>query len=194
MSSLSIQDIVRSANVTRWQIVKTLRQQNLAEHQYMVTMISVEIAKRLMGNEFRETDELHLMKYTMMHDAPELAMGDICTPVKQRIKATCGFDVFDEIEQEICEECHTRKLKIKGTIFESIAKLADLIDGINFLEIEGHGKHSSMVLDKLKSVLLEHVKSCNDNYGGYPWGEVQHLISELFNDDISFLKFENALK
>ena len=46
MSELNIKDILRSGHVIRWQIVRTVRDQTLAEHLFTVTILSIEMSNR----------------------------------------------------------------------------------------------------------------------------------------------------
>ena len=155
MKRLSIQDIIRCSHVNRWQIVRTLRQQNIAEHQYMVTMIALEIAEKVMGDKFLLSTRLDLMNWSLRHDLREVMFGDICTPVKQRIRSRCGKNVFEEIERDICRVCNKAESEVAGTVVMEIVKLADLIDGIRFLTLEGHGKHAEAVLHKLTIIYMK---------------------------------------
>lgn len=192
MSSLTIQDIIRAAHVDRWQIVRTLRNQNIAEHQYMVTMIALEIAERVMGDSFDREEKALLMEWGMRHDLPEVMMGDICTPVKQRIREAVGnlaHDPFDIIEQEICETCHQAKLNA-GHKIRSIVKLADLIDGIRFMSLEGHGEHANHVLTKITKIFRKYVVGCKKEWPDENWDEVYLIHNEIMRDECGYLKFE----
>lgn len=189
---LSIQDIARSTHVDRWQIVRTLRQQNLAEHQYMVTMIALEIARKAMGVHFNAISELDLIRWCMRHDLREVVHGDICTPVKQRIKRQCGKDTFKKIERDICDDCNFAEDNVEGTVLWDIAKLADLIDGIRFLTIEGNGKHAEAVLSKLHTQYLKKSERVAENYTGYNWGCLSHILHNIINDECGYLEFERV--
>jgi len=62
--------------VRRWNIVRTMRDQNIAEHSFMVAMISAEIYKRICrdidsaGHFFRYGVELY--RYALYHDIAEI--------------------------------------------------------------------------------------------------------------------------
>jgi len=195
MSRLSIQDIARAAHVDRWQIIRTLRQQNIAEHQYMVTMIALEIAERVItNNDFTPDNRIILMDWCLRHDLPEVYMGDICTPVKLRIKAACDEDIFSKIEEEICDICHQSRLRVTGTVYEGITKLADLIDGIRFLTTEGSGKHAEFALNKIKGMYKERLYHLSKEYTKYRWTEVSKILTTMLYDECGFIGFEGPIK
>ena len=50
MGELSIKDLLRAGHVKRWQIVRTVRDQTLAEHSFNVAMISIELAEILIDD------------------------------------------------------------------------------------------------------------------------------------------------
>ena len=60
-----------------------------------------------------------------------------------------GF--FDTIERGISKKYSDAKDSVSGTPFEVIVKLADLLDGISFLDTEGLGDHAKDVSRKLKT-------------------------------------------
>lgn len=66
--------------VPRWSIVRTLRQQFLAEHIFFVTMYANDIGV-FIGLE--DSDQLALLQMCLWHEADELFTGDITGPAKR---------------------------------------------------------------------------------------------------------------
>lgn len=195
MSSLSINDIIRAAHVNRWQIVRTLREQNVAEHQYMVTMIAQEIAEKVIGDEFTDESRLLLINWAMRHDLVEVYTGDISTPVKQRLKKAIGEggnDPFEVIEREICEKCHQAKVDA-GQLLMCIVKMADLIDGIRFMKLEGHGEHANHVLTKITKMFDIYVTGCIEKWPHWNWEGAYLVCNEIIEEECGYLKFEGVL-
>jgi hypothetical protein len=75
---MKIQDKLRASSVKRWHIVDTARDQTLAEHQWNVTMISLELCDVL---EFKSWRPLVTI-LALEHDIEEVCLGDIPSPAK----------------------------------------------------------------------------------------------------------------
>lgn len=128
---MHIREIIRTGAVGRWHIVRTHREQNIAEHMYLATMIARDMAARLNFN----TEQIHLLTdWVLMHDVPEVMTGDLSSPTKLEIKRHIDFAV---IEDSTSLEYARLRARIHGTAIEVLAKLADLMEGIVFLRMEG---------------------------------------------------------
>lgn len=153
MSSLSINEKLRTGHVKRWQIVRVAREQTIAEHMYLVAMITDHIC-RGMG-----LDVAHIniaREWAMIHDIPEVITGDIATPTKEAMRrAVPDSDPVKRIELEL--DIHYKivynRVKNKYPIIKDIVKIADVIEAINFLNHEGIGKHANEVRDGLMATV-----------------------------------------
>jgi 5'-deoxynucleotidase len=149
MSALSFYELARTSHVKRWTIINTTKEQNLAEHQYNVTVI----AMRLFINDVGEEPSARFMATAMFHDAPEIRTGDIPTPGKAHIRAavhrvTGVRDVFDDMNEGTMPSIPF----IGGAVLsdESVKyiKLADLIEAAWWIGENGAGHHASTVAAK----------------------------------------------
>lgn len=133
-----IQDIARSSTVTRWHSVNCLRYPSIAEHSYLVTMYAREILKRINPNATAE-EKLLLLEYCNFHDLPEVLTGDMATPIKRMLESYFpdGESPLDKIEEELCPEYKELKSKISGTYLGVVAKLADVMEAVKFIYVEG---------------------------------------------------------
>lgn len=133
-----IQDIARSSNVTRWHSVNCYRFPSIAEHSYLVTMYSRELIDRIMPKA-TVTEKLVLLEFSLVHDLPEVLTGDMATPIKRRIESLYpdGESPLDKLEEDLCPDYKFLKAKIKGTPMQRIAKLADILEAIKFIDVEG---------------------------------------------------------
>lgn len=133
-----IQDVARSANVTRWHSVNCLRYPSIAEHSFLVTMYAREMLKRINPNATAE-EKLLLMEYCSFHDLPEVLTGDMATPVKRLLESMFpdGESPLDLIEEELCPEYKELKHRISNTYLAAIAKLADVLEAVKFIYVEG---------------------------------------------------------
>lgn len=77
---MKLNERLRAAGVSRWHIVETTRQQNLAEHQYNVALIARRLGA-LMGLTHEEQKEL--MVEALTHDEHEIFDGDVPSSTKK---------------------------------------------------------------------------------------------------------------
>ncbi len=122
---MEIQDLMLAQDVKRWTIVRTIRDQSLAEHTFNVTMIARAIAKE-MG-----IDDTKIIKYALDHDLDEILTGDIPTPAKARLKINTAYD------GKSFQECDSREA--------SVVALADIIEAIAFITDNQVGRHANAV-------------------------------------------------
>ena len=158
---IGIQNILRATNVKRWHIVNTMREQNIAEHQWNVTMIARAIAKKA-GSDISAVTE-----YALTHDLHEVVDGDLPSPTKEWLSSQgIVFNSDTDTEWE--------------TIF--IVKLADILEMIWFLADHGIGRHAEMVLSKLSDkidAVMEQAES-PDRIGDAFWS----VNKELFEGEM----------
>ena len=84
---MNIHQKLRLSNIPRWTMVNTTRQQSVAEHSYNVTLIAMELAKRMsVGEDYGGIDRFAIHKDIVLiainHDLMEVLTGDIPAPTK----------------------------------------------------------------------------------------------------------------
>jgi len=191
LPKLTLADLARSGHVTRWHSVRTSRNQTLAEHHYMVTRISNKLAKEILGPDLKDSHLLQIMEYASLHDTPELLMGDLPSPLKQHIDhITEGENPIDAIEAEIAPWLVRMKREMRKEHLY-IVKLADIIDALVFITIEGLGEHAKQVIHILEGMLAEKLSQASAQFPRYQWGYTTHLLNELLNNkDEAKIAFE----
>ena len=126
---MKIQDLMLAQDVKRWTIVRTIRDQSLAEHTFNVVMIARAICKEL------AVDDTKVIKYALDHDLDEILTGDIPTPAKERLSINTAYD------GKSFKECNGEE--------KSIVALADMIEAIAFITDNQVGRHAHTVGDYL---------------------------------------------
>lgn len=171
--------------------MRTQRQQTLAEHHYLVTMIARAIMTRISVDEIPQADLLALLNYTLLHDTPELLLGDIPTPTKRKlIELLGGADPVAALEEAISPEYRAAKTAISGTYLVRVAKLADLADAIIFLSQEGMGSHASVVHHKLLGQFAEAAELAAQEYPFYQWQGAYSVLDEMLSGPDGQIDFE----
>ena len=178
--TLNMQDIARAGHVTRWHSVRCARNQTLAEHHYLVTMIARELIRRILGDDLPAETRLLALEYALTHDAPELLMGDLPSPLKRRIAEVAGnADPLARIEREIAPEIAARRDALQGSALAAIIKLADLMDAGLFIREEGIGRHAAVVAEKTETALRDKILESQKHFADLDWSRAADLYDEM---------------
>lgn len=124
------------AFVPRWAIIRTLRQQSIAEHSFFVAAYADQLCWLIE----REDLAYEAVRYAMLHDLDEILSGDISSPAKAVLKTHCGtgIQVFNKwLSQQTrrrvpyYEQANPRDLDVKPVVI-----VADLLEAVLFLADE----------------------------------------------------------
>lgn len=175
----TLEQKMRTGHVKRWQIVRVAREQTIAEHMYRVYHIAVDIAGSLA---LTTGQMLNVQSWALLHDMPEVVTGDIATPTKRAMRqAIPDQDPLRHIElslddgyRELCTG-----LKESDPLVLDVVKLADLIEAINFLMVEGMGNHAAEVEVGLREAFLDKLNECSMRYTDRKWDGAIRVYSTL---------------
>jgi len=126
--------------VNRWQIVRRLKDQNLAEHQYFVALYARQVA-HVIG---WKGDIGALLTAALVHDIGELISGDLPGPFKRLFSGQMWGDVEAEIDGILHERGLWRPHRNDDDV-DLILKVADLIDEAGWLHDEINLGNTSLV-------------------------------------------------
>ena len=170
MSDLTLTQKLRSSHVMRWHMVRTARQQSVAEHSYRVYLIVQEIAGELELDTYEIAESLALW-----HDLPEVVLGDVPTPTK-RLLGGMGeeeaavdqnySDLMDTVD-EYCPE-----------IF-ALVKMADLAESIDFLRTEGIGARAREICAGIRESYTRVVEQARIEHPSFNWDQVEKTLGEI---------------
>jgi 5'-deoxynucleotidase YfbR-like HD superfamily hydrolase len=181
MNKLTLRQKLRAGHVKRWQIVRVAREQTIAEHMYKVNLIANELSMRI---GLPETQLAYVNEWALIHDLPEVIMGDIATPTKAGIyRVTGNADVIKSIEYSVDDQYKNLHQFIEKNypVVLTIVKISDLIEAVEFLAVEGMGKHAMAVKDILSNSIREQTKLAALGYPEYDWDRVQEIAKEVID-------------
>lgn len=182
MSYLTLLEKMRTGHVNRWQIVRTARDQTLAEHLYLVYTIVHEIAGLV---DIPPAIAMMAERWALIHDLPEVITGDIATPIKAAMKkAVPETDPVHDIEMKLDEDYSQilTFIKEKCPVAKDIVKLADLMEACFFLRTEGMGDHAESVLRRLKIECNNKMCTITTKYPEYNWLPVIYIKRTMLGE------------
>lgn len=167
---------LRAAHVKRWQIVRVLRDQSVAEHSYLVALLATEIASTI-GHTMTDSEELALLRWALYHDEIEIITGDLNTVIKKFINGRHPGSI-DDIERAICSR-YSKLKESTPALLRDIVKLADLLEAASFVGVEGVGVHAMEVHRGVVEGINAHIYYCKEAYPMLQWQDLSTMISNI---------------
>lgn len=158
---MTLRDLMRAQDVTRWQIVRCGKAQSIAEHSWAVGIIAQKLWLKVTGGKVGEasTDmELAALAYAALwHDVPEVFTGDINTPTKVYLKSGGGsMSRLKELEDTAGEQYRSATLLSRP--MQDCLKIADFLEAIYYLQEYGQGSYARSQQVGLVSRLMEYTR------------------------------------
>lgn len=172
MAELSFSERMRTSHVSRWQVVRTARQQTLAEHLYLVRVITLEFCN-LLG--LHPEDRAIAEQWALEHDVPEVRTGDLATPVKAAMReAVPHDDPIRRIELSYSDSYAALYGRVKEGYphVRAMVKMADTLEAVMFLDIEGMGVHAKVVKQELWSAFKEQLFKAGAEFPAFKWSKI----------------------
>jgi len=180
VAEFTLNEMMRTGHVKRWQIVRVAREQTIAEHMYRVWLITSQICHRL---DLPISISSSANVWALMHDMPEVLTGDIATPTKEAMrKAIPDSDPVHNIELSMSDTYRDAWASAKTQHFDDlptayeIVKLADTIEAACFLGCEAIGNHANQVLDGMRSKVGYVYRDLCRKYPTVEWGLIEDDI------------------
>lgn len=172
MKPLTLYDFLRAGHIKRWHNVNTNREQTVAEHSYMVTLIAVHLAQMMIGDEkFNAAVVFH----ALFHDSPEVVLGDTPTPAKRFIRDFTGdAEIFDRMEDKLMP-----KVPYFGDFNPEASryvKVADRIEAVHWIEENGVGRHAEIVKTTNWRNLEDYVHKLDEERPNDGWYEAVNEV------------------
>jgi len=175
MAEISFAERMRTAHVTRFQIVRTARAQTLAEHLYLVRVITMEMCTQL---NLTAIERQVAQEWALEHDVPEVRTGDLATPVKAAMReAVPHDDPIRRIELSYSDSYSELYRSVKNNYphIQAMVKMADTLEASMFLSIEGMGAHAREVQVGLWTAFNEQVFKAAQAWPQFDWDLIYKL-------------------
>lgn len=181
IAPLTFFDMARASHVKRWHIINTVRTQTMAEHAFMVTLITMELMNRLGMKTDGPIELLRVIIGALVHDLSESRTGDLPTPGKRLINEAAGRDLTGEIEQALLPFVPYVG-GLVPTYATHIMKMADLIADYHFLTDNAAGPYALAIREQLHERVLAYTAVCVGSMPEYNWSiAVDGIITDLVN-------------
>lgn len=186
MNSLFPPELRTASVVQRWNIVRTLNPDSVAEHSFYVTFYALQIA-RLVEWQGPLAD---LTFVALMHDVGdgECITGDLASPVKHEIVDEGKFNNFVSEQMRMRMPLVETQLAVImesawGSSIERIIKVADKIDAVIFLILEQ--RMGNVVLGPLYQDALKNLSEAWTFLGlELHEGDIPQSHANLWNDQV----------
>lgn len=179
MAELDLHQRMRTAHVKRWQIVRVAREQTVAEHSYLVYTLVREFldALGLSGEEC-----MVAILWALEHDVPEVVTGDLNSPIKAALRRAVPHDdpirrielSLSDSYAELYDDVKTRYPHIRALV-----KIADLVEAVHFLSVEGMGPHAKEVQRGLWQEARDVIHQAEEQMPQYEWHKIAIIARVL---------------
>lgn len=176
------------AFVPRWGIVRTVRQQNVAEHSFFVAIYADQIAELASW----KGDRAALLRHALAHDWDEILTSDIAAPAKRVMKKAAGakWDAFClwllKLMRERYDDYDRWMIHEQNNEIEEIVKIADILEAVMYLAEEENlgNKNVATRREYLWGALHEAVKKSKviSEHARYPI--LQRMESAMKNQQL----------
>lgn len=143
-------DLLGLCDVHRWTVIKTNRNQSVAEHSFSVAVIAMELMDVLPVREHIQG----VLVWALCHDAPETLTGDIDGKFKRDFPGV--QQAVREAEGVAFPWYKTMAAIIPGNA-KLIVKVADYIEAISFIQRWGVGPRADAVGRQLRVNMVPYV-------------------------------------
>lgn len=139
-------------HVPRWSIIRTIRQQSVAEHSYYVALYAKVIAKYV---GLDPIESATLIWGALLHDMEEMITGDIPTPSKRRHLHIYPYRILADINVDFDKNVDL------GSTAKKVLVVADCFEAIMYLKDEEY--MGNMTVKHLCLHLKDQLETiCND--------------------------------
>lgn len=177
MKELSLAQRMRTGQVKRWHIVRVGREQSIAEHMYLVWVLTTELCHRMGIDERRS---FIAQQWALLHDQPEVIIGDLPTPTKIALRGQqqSNLDMLEEGTSKIVSDLSDHIRRECPEVFY-IVKLMDLVESLWFLQTEAISRHAAEVGDYLRGIFKQKLAEAREEHPVMWWDRAETILREI---------------
>jgi len=159
---MKLADKLQAPYIKRWGIVGMGREQNIAEHSFVVALIAEDLYYSLIdGVEPEPAIVRQMYELAIWHDMAEVFTGDINSKIKREMKinddALCPRAVQAREAQDHYWQHH-------------IVAISDTIEAMNYARVHGFDNaRKPEVLDFLQAKLDDQIQKANEEHPQFDW-------------------------
>lgn len=186
-AEFTLEQMMRTGHVKRWQIVRVAREQTVAEHCYRVWAIATHLCQVM---NVPKGLSITAGMWALIHDVPEVITGDIATPAKAAMRAAVpNHDPVRNIELSLSDSY--RKIWHEAKILKwcddemgywpsayDIVKLADLMEAKMFLGCEKMGTHAEDVYVGMCTAVIRKAEEMEAAHPGLDWPSIWVVVNK----------------
>ena len=172
---MKINDLYRGTEVMRWHIVKTHQKQSIAEHSWMVAILSGELANILHPTVSTISRRGALLQYALFHDVDEIITGDIPSPFKKLI-------TMDPQHQKNIMGQYSYVLEVPEPL-KDIVKLADIAEAYKFIMVNANSAHADIVQHKLNNMYDSKLAELKEKYPDWDWPKAEGMLQVFWHGE-----------
>lgn len=163
-----LEAVARFQSIKRWHMIDTSRQQSIAEHSANVALLCYHIAHT--APEVYFGPGIGVLLPALTHDFEEVFMGDIPTHTKKYLG---GIDELERhlLPPEYRTDAHNPNVRL-------LIKLADLADGIRFIERHGLDRVAIWAGDGLRVQLRNKLLQAESEWPEHVFEHCKNKITE----------------
>jgi 5'-deoxynucleotidase YfbR-like HD superfamily hydrolase len=133
-----------------------------------------------------DADRYQLLWYSLIHDLPEVVTSDIASPAKKELKGIFqehGLvqDPFEILEDKLFPAIRQVKKRMKGSPLKAMNKLADHLDAIAFIALEGIGHQVAEIKERVEKDYHAKLAELTEQFPDYHWKAAEGLLEDVLN-------------
>jgi 5'-deoxynucleotidase YfbR-like HD superfamily hydrolase len=168
----------------RWQIVKMLRNQSIAEHMWRTWVIGMALYDALENETNHNTVErTAFSEFLLIHDLPEIMTGDLPTTVKSTLNELCpgAIEAIENRHYNTHGLLSSERIAggVTNTYLESLWKIADILEAMLYLMEWSPSSVNPSVHKSLDDKICDILAKAKAKHTDKNWDKILPVMKEV---------------